>query len=244
MQYLTFLRLMNVGAFLFAMLARVVWQHPMTILKLSLVPAPFFDAIAGVVFTTLLIWCIRPVRAFPADRELIEDIGGWLALSLVTLGISSMSGPPWELVSTTISFISLCLVYMKIQHHPRRSPWMRSPVSVLLAWISTMLLILPFRILSDFQFTSLFSLSERQWSTSALALAVIGGLLFIAIHSDWVFGLALIWYLAGLLFNERLILLQQIIAGIGIMCVLLLCYYVFQKRQRLFRQHSPKSSSS
>jgi hypothetical protein len=111
-QYLTLLRFMNVGAFLFAMLACVVWQQPMTILKLPLVPAPFFDANAGVVFTTLLIWCIRSVRAFPAYRELIEDIGGWLALSLVTLGISIMSGPPWELVSTTISLISLCLVYM------------------------------------------------------------------------------------------------------------------------------------
>lgn len=243
-QYVTFLRLMNIGAFLFALLARIVWSNPITLPALPLVPAPFFDAITGIVFTTLLIWCIRPVRAFPADRELIEDIGGWLALALVTLGVSSMTGPPWELVWTTISFISLCLVYMKIQHHPRRSPWMRSPISVLLAWMSTMLLILPFRILSDFQFTSLFGLSEHQWSTIALIGAIVGGLLFIVIHSDWVFGLAFVWYLIGLLFNDRLVLLQQIMTGLGIICALLLCYYVFQKRQRLFRQHSPKSSSS
>lgn len=244
MQFLTFLRLMNIGAFLFALLARVVWSNPVTIPALPLVPAPFYDAITGVVFTTLLIWCIRPVRAFPADRELIEDIGGWIALSLLTLGVSSMTGPPWELVWTTISFISLCLVYMKIQYHPRRSPWMRSPFSVLLAWMSTMLLILPFRILSDFQFTSLFGLSEQQWSTIALIVAIIGGLLFVVIHSDWVFGLALVWYLIGLYFNDRLFLLQQIVTGVGIVCVLLLCYYVFYKRQRLFRQQSPKSSSS
>ncbi|HBF58263.1 MAG TPA: hypothetical protein DDW40_03015 [Exiguobacterium sp.] len=107
-----------------------------------------------------------------------------------------------------------------------------------------MLLILPFRILSDFQFTSLFSLSETQWSTIALALAVIGGLLFVIIHSDWVFGLTLVWYLIGLFFNDRLALVQQIVTGIGIVCVLLLCYYVFYSRQRLFRQQSPKSSSS
>ncbi|KOP30811.1 hypothetical protein ADM98_05050 [Exiguobacterium sp. BMC-KP] len=244
MQFLTVLRFMNIGAFLFALLARVVWPHPVTIPALPLVPAPFFDAIAGVVFTTLLIWCIRPVRAFPADRELIEDIGGWLALSLVTLGVSSMTGPPWELVWTTISFISLCLVYMKIQYHPRRSPWMRSPFSVLLAWMSTMLLILPFRILSDFQFTSLFGLSEHQWSTVALILAIIGGLLFIVIHSDWVFGLVLVWYLIGLFFNERLGFLQQIVTGLGIVCALLVCYYIFYKRQRFFRQHSSKSSST
>lgn len=107
-----------------------------------------------------------------------------------------------------------------------------------------MLLILPFRILSDFQFTSLFGLSEQQWSTIALIVAIIGGLLFVVIHSDWVFGLALVWYLIGLYFNDRLFLLQQIVTGVGIICVLLLCYYVFYKRQRLFRQQSPKSSSS
>ena len=210
---------------------------------LPLVPASFFDAIAGVVFTTLLIWCIRPVRAFPADRELIEDIGGWLALSLLTLGVSSISGPPWELVWTTISFISLCLVYMKIQQHPRRSPWMRSPFSVLLAWMSTMLLILPFRILSDFQFTSLFGLTDSQWSTVILVAAIVGGLLIIVIHSDWVFGLVLVWYLIGLFFNDRLLRFPQILAGAGVIVALYCCYYVFQKRQRLFRQFPPKSSS-
>lgn len=244
MQFLTFLRFMNLGAFLFALLARVVWRHPATIPSLSLVPAPFFDAISGVVFTTLLIWCIRPVRAFPADRELIEDIGGWLFLSLVTLGVSSISGPPWELVWTTISFISLCLVYMKTQHHPRRSPWMRSPISLLLAWTSTMLLILPFRILSDFQFTFLFGLSEQQWSTIALIVCIFFGILFILIHSDWVFGLVLAWYLTGLFFNDRLFMLQQILAGIGILLTLSFCYYIFRKRQQLFRQPTSKSSSS
>ncbi|WP_214849017.1 hypothetical protein [Exiguobacterium sp. s193] len=233
---LTGLRLLNFLTFLFVLLARVVWYDAPPELPLAIKPAPFVDAIVGVVYTTLLIWCIRPVKGYPADRTLLLDIGGWFSLTMLSLGVSSIVGPPWELVFMTISFISLCLIYIKIQQHPNRSPWMRSPFSVFLAWASVQILILPFRILRDFRFEELFGLSVSVWTTIMLIAFACGVLLFTFLHMDWVFGLVMVWFYAGLFFNGRLSLLQQLIVVVTTLAVLTAVIVVFRKRQKLFSQ--------
>ncbi|MDI3235423.1 hypothetical protein QK289_10420 [Exiguobacterium antarcticum] len=245
MQPLTGLRFLNLVSFLFVLLARVVWYETPTGDSLAIMPASFIDAIFGVVYTTLLIWCIRPVQAYPADRTLIFDISGWFMLTMLGFGASSIIGPPWELVSTTISFISLCIIYIKIQHHPNRSPWMRSPFSVFLAWSSVQVLILPFRILQDFRFDDLFGLTATQWVSLMLLIFASGALCFVLIHADWVFGLVIIWYYIGLFFNERLNSLQQGLT-IGIIIVLMIAIIiVFRKRDQLFsKEKRPISQES
>ncbi|WP_214893958.1 hypothetical protein [Exiguobacterium sp. H66] len=52
---LTGLRLLNFLSFLFVLLARVVWYKTPTELPLAIMPAPFVDAVVGVLYTTLLI---------------------------------------------------------------------------------------------------------------------------------------------------------------------------------------------
>ena len=236
MQALTGLRLLNLISFLFVLLARVVWYEAPTGEPLAIVPASFTDAVFGVVYTTLLIWCIRPVQAYPADRTLIFDISGWFVLTMLGYGAGSIVGPPWELVLTTISFISLCIIYMKVQHHPNRSPWMRSPFSVFLAWSSIQILILPFRILRDFRFEDLFGLMTSEWVTIMLILFACGIVFFIFVHTDWVFGLVMIWYYVGLFFNGRLTDFQQGVAVFSVIAVLAAVILVFRKRDRLFAE--------
>lgn len=236
MQALTGLRLLNLISFLFVLLARVVWYEAPAGERLAIMPAPFIDAIFGVVYTTLLIWCIRPVQAYPADRRLIFDISGWFMLTMVGYGASSIIGPPWELVLTTISFIALCIIYMKIQHHPNRSPWMRSPFSVFLAWSSIQILILPFRILRDFRFADLFGLPTSEWVTVMLILFALGAAFFIFVHTDWVFGLVMIWYYIGLFFNGRLTDFQQGITIFSVIIITAAVIIVFRKREKLFRE--------
>ncbi|VWX33788.1 hypothetical protein [Exiguobacterium oxidotolerans] len=239
---LTGLRLLNFLSFLFVLLARVVWHKTPTELPLAIMPAPFVDAVLGVLYTTLLIWCIRPVRSYPADRTLILDISGWFSLTMIGLGASSIVGPPWELVLMTVSFISLCLIYSKIQQHPNRSPWMRSPFSVFLAWSSVQILILPFRILRDFRFEELFGLSVSLWTSIMLIVFAGGVLVFSWFHSDWVFGVVMIWFYSGLFFNDRLTWTQEWITVIATVAVAIVTVVVFRRRQKIFsEQKTPVS---
>ncbi|WP_114571481.1 hypothetical protein [Exiguobacterium flavidum] len=196
---------------------------------------PFTLAIWGVIYTVLFVWCVRPIVSYPADRALIEDIGWWFPLNMLFLGASVFIDGYWTIVAMTLALVTLGVIYAKTQHHPNRSPWMRSPFSVYLAWLSVLSFVHPFIIFDMLHVSSLFGMDESMWLTVVIVLMLITSGLFVWTQDDWIFGIVFAWTFTGLYFNGQVSSLQQVLLVLSFLAVFVSSLFILKRRGAMLK---------
>lgn len=213
MKQLRTLAIINIAAFIVALGMNYLFPSSQNVGNVAdalgsiIQPAGYTFSIWGFIYLLITIWLIRMFFAKGIEAESYKKIGGWFAANILLNSLWILVFES-ELIGLSVFiiagvFLTVLIIYLKIESTPGTPWWHRLPFSAYLGWITVAVIVNVFAWTNASGIDSFLGLDELAWTVILLVIATAITLFVTLRHQDVMYPAIVIWAFIGIIVKEQ-----------------------------------------